>query len=884
MALRIIREAETWNLHSHSKFSAQDALPAVGDMVSTIVGYNQKALGLTDHGNMAGTVELYRAAKKAGIKPFPGTELYVVQDRADGKAKRHHMCVVAYTSKGYENLVNLNSLASQNFHYKPLVGFGDFANLAADNRLEGLAATSGCYFGYIAQAMARGDVAESKRIMMLMAKWFPKFYVELQNHNIVHDPEVGTTDDNLADSLMHLSQELGIPNILTQDSHYLTLTDKPHHETMKRLVSWGDDPDDAVFPGDGFQLADDSWFKSHHDEARYERGVEGLKDLYDSHDLSIKQLDNYSYNIPFTVPDPQSELTTRATTTLIQKHLPDRYMERLLDELEIVRDTGMAGYLLLVAAVTDWCRENHVFYQARGSASGSIICWLTQITQFDPIKYDLRFERFISRDRMKPPDVDLDIEHTRREDLIQWLSQSYSVMQIGTWAKMGLHDEDEGGAGTLVRKFYTMWNKTQDEKVHTWDRMPTEWRESLYALSDYNAYNNYGKNAAGLIVTTSRDELTAIVPTMRSGTKKDPTWISQYPKDDVEALGLVKLDILGLQTLSVLNICMKNLGRNVEEGLDWIPLNDRQTYNMISRGQTEGVFQLEGYTARRGVRELKPSKIDDIIASMALFRPATLSSGATKSFIKRKHKEERVPQRHELIHRNTVKTFGIIVYQEQVISILRELGMSPDDLTSFLKAVKASNAAIGDAAKVIEGHKASVKAMAHAVGIRGDDWSLLWEAIEGFSAYGFNKAHATAYGFTAYRCAYLSCHYPTQFFAAQLSVWAGTDKEVAYLKAARERGIKLRRAEINESNKSYTVVREGTIRKGLLSIDGIAEISANKIIAARPPEGFTSIDDFCQRLGTSLSGIKNYKLTGETDSGTLGKLFVSGVMSNLEEL
>lgn len=846
-------------------------------MVAAVAGYDQQALGLTDHGNMAGSVQLYRHATAAGLKPFPGTELYVVEDRNNKKAKRHHMCVVAYTFEGYQNLVNLNTLANENFHHKPLIDHADMAALHDDGMLKGIAATSGCYFGLISQSIVSGDDNYARVLMNSYDKWFDRFFVELQNHNIDHGD--GWNDDMLADRLMELADELGLPCVLTQDSHYVDKADKPVHETMKRLVSFGPDPDDAVFPGDGFQLADTAWLKEHHHEKRYERGAEGLEYLLDLHELSIPQLDNYSYNIPFTTADPHKSMVRRINAEFAERGLSDRYMERLIHEYEIVKDTGMAGYLLLVAAVTDWCKENSVFYQARGSASGSILCWLLGITQVDPIKHGLRSERFISRDRTKPPDIDLDIEHDRRQDLIEWLMTRFSIHQIGTWAVMSVDGDEESSKGSLAVKYFSR-SRAAGNPVNNWQDIPAEDKVSLAVLSDKKAYSQYGTHAAGLVVTTSDRDFNALMPTMKVASSK--TFVTQYDMGDVEALGFVKLDVLGLKALSILHRCMENLGRDVFEGLDWIPTTDKTTYSMISQGRTDGVFQLEGWSARSGVKELKPTKLGDIIASMALFRKATMKSGATESYIRRRHKKESVPQRHGLLERVVRETYGIMVFQDQVIAILRELGMVPDDLTAFLKAVKASNSSIGDALAVIEGYRERILGMAQEKGIGQEDFEWLWSAIEGFAEYGFNKAHAAAYGLTAYRCAYLANHHPVEFFSAVLSVWAGSDKELQYVKAARARGISIRRPDVNKSGASYCVDPNGkSIRKGLKAIKGVGDRAAEHIVACRPESGYESLEQFCRLVGSKVSGTKAYMNGGDTEVGVFAKLMEAGAFGGL---
>jgi DNA polymerase III subunit alpha len=883
--MKIKRTSNVWNLHAHSRFSVNDALPDVKDMVATVAGYGQKALGLTDHGNMAGSVQLYQHCAKAGIKPFPGSELYVVHDRNDKKAKRHHMCVVAYTTEGYQNLVKLSTLTHANFYNKPIIDHADLAELSEHGMLKGIAATSGCYFGFIAQSVVKGDINYAQSLMKTYDGWFDKFYVELQNHNIDHGD--GWNDDMLADQIMVIAQEIGIPAVLTQDSHYCHQEDQEIHNELKRLVAFGPDTEDAVFPGDGFGLADTLWLKEHHDAKRYAYGEAGLADLLSAHDLSIPELDTYHYSIPFTVADPNAALKERCT-----QHLDDmgfgksekvKYLARLDEELSIIKDTRQAGYLLLVAEVTDWCRLNKIFYQARGSASGSITCWLLRITQEDPLKWGLSFERFISRDRTKPADIDLDVEHERRKELIEWLRGRFSVTQIGTWMEYSLHGEDtddEGAKGSLRVKYYSARSR-RGEPVGEWSEVPKADKDALHALANYKSFSSYGTHAAGLVLTTTDEEFNRLVPTMWIASSG--TMVTQYEMNDIEKLGLVKLDVLGLKTLTVLHRCMDNLGRDVFSGLSWIPNSDPKTFSRITAGKTAGVFQLEGYAAQRGCMDLKPTKVSDVIAAMALFRPATQNSGATKSYINRRKKSEIVPMRHHIIEKNTVKTYGIMLFQEQVISILRDLGMNADDLTAFLKAVKASNADIGGAGQVIEGYRQQVKGMAEDVGFTPADWDWLWHAIEGFAAYGFNQAHSTAYGLTAYRCAYLATNHPVEFYSALLNVAAGTKKEPDYIAAVRKEGLSIRKADVNVSGVSYAVdPRKDSIRKGILAIKGVGEKSAVDIVEKRPEGGYESMDQFVHLVDhRKVTGVKPFIESGDLDVGVLGKLYEAGALDTL---
>jgi DNA polymerase III subunit alpha len=319
--------------------------------------------------------------------------------------------------------------------------------------------------------------------------------------------------------------------------------------------------------------------------------------------------------------------------------------------------------------------------------------------------------------------------------------------------------------------------------------------------------------------------------------------------------------------------------------LEWIPFQDRQTFQMITKGKTAGVFQLEGGSATRGVRSLKPTKVQDIIAAMALFRPAALKTGASERFIRRKAKEEKIPERHPIMAKVTDSTQGIMIYQEQVISILRALGMEPEPLNDFLSAVKASNKNTEKAQGIISNSKTMIADLCHKAGMSKKEFDDLWYDIEGFGEYGFNQAHSTAYGITAYRCAYLACHHPIEFFAALLNVAAGNpDKEPDYIKAARDHGVKIMPANINYSGVSYEVDRKNQcIRKGLKAIHGVGEKAAAEIIDQRPSDGYASLDDFCERVShRKVTGIKGYKTEGDTTVGTFGVLMEARALEGIE--
>jgi DNA polymerase-3 subunit alpha len=885
-------ESNFFHVHAHSRYSWNDALPEVKDMVSTVSAMGHKALALTDHGNMAGSVQLYKECMKAGLMPFPGTEAYFVKDRQDKTAKRFHLGLLAVNADGYRALARLSSRSHtrENFHHKPLIDWTDLAEWKENGWTTGLALTSGCYFGLTIQTLISDGPEAAKSVLQRFAWLVPNTFVELQNHKIDQKP---VSEDDIAAALVHLADELGLPVVIAQDAHYCEASDKPVHETLKRVVAFGPDTDDAVFPGDGFHLAEAQWVAAHHQDGHWAKAEEGWGHLLDLHALSIPELDRYTYNIPKVAEDPDAVLEGRCRQALNERTLPTPYADRLHSELSIVRDTGMAGYLLLVAEVTDWCAAHGVFTQARGSASGSVICWLLGITQCDPIRYNLRFERFISRDRTKPPDIDLDVEDSRRQDLIDWLKTRFSVVQIGTFLTYGINDdektpEDDKGKGSLIVAFKKVAKKNGASKeeldaIETIRDIPDEWRDRLMALADRGVCKAVGTHAGGLIVTTTDDEMDDLVPKMLIVTKNEAGYriVSQYTMDDVEALGLVKLDVLGLRTLSLLRRCTELLGRDVRDGLDWIPLDDTRTFTTIRNGATAGVFQLEGGTAQRGCREVKVRSLKDIIVIQALYRPAVMKSGGKDAYIARREGREKAPEYHPLIMRSVKETFGVIIFQEQVISILRDLGMDPDELTDFLKAIKASQKAdMKKAAVTMEAARERVWELCEKHGIGAEDYALVWKAIEGFAEYGFNRAHATAYGITAYRCAYLKTHYPLEFATALLQTAEGTKKEAMYISAVRQMGISIRRPHVNISGKSYSIDRKArSVRKGLVSILGIGERTSEELEEHAP---YTSVQDIIDRCSaTRVNGGKKWA-KDKSLNGHLAKLKDIGALEGLD--
>lgn len=858
--LRLKAEPRYWSVHTHSKYSATDALPTPAAIVAKAKELGYQGLGLTDHGNMAGSIELYTECMKAGIKPFPGSELYLVRDRAVKKgpeAKRYHCCMVAYTTEGYRNLVKISTETHKNFHFKPLLDLTDLARFHELGWSEGIALTTGCHFGLVIQTLINEGYDEAKNVVAAFASWFDT-YVEVQNHDIHQE---GHDEALISAGLLRIAEELDLPVLLTQDSHYVESADRPAHETLKRLVSWSDDLDDAVFPGDGFHLVDDAWMRRHHGDEVFERGAAGLDLLLSRHTLRIPEADDYQYRVPAVSTDPDRALRQRCIKRLAARGLlKPKYLDRLEEEVEVIEASGMGNYLLLVASVCDHMREQGIHFQTRGSAAGSLVCWMLGISNIDPLKWGARFDRFLSKDRTKPPDIDLDVENLRRMEVMDWIAERYSVSQICTWGTLGMSDDEETGKGSLKVKYFSKRRKQlqragQEVPQDEWETVPAEDKRQIYALAAKEALSGYGVHACALVLVNSRTELEQMVPMQWVASSK--TMVTQYDGPTIESIGLIKLDLLGSKTMSVLRICCENMGVSPDALLD-VPLNSPKVFSMISRGETDGFYQMEGYTTQRGCREVKPHRIGEVIDIMALYRPGVMNSGATASYVARKWKQEPLPERHEIIAKHTVKTRGILLYQDQIITILRELGMNPDDLTRFLKAVKASNKNTAKAKVEIDYYMPMVEQMCRARGMGDEDWDWMENAFRAFAEYSFNIAHATVYGITAYVCAWLAIFHPLEFHAALLAVAAGTDKEAKYLTVTRRRRVRVLPPDLNASKLVYAVdTRRKAIRKGLLSIEGIGMAMARDLVANQPYVDWADFTTKC--IGTKVTGVKPFK-------------------------
>ena len=886
------------HLHAHSEFSALDGVSHIDDMVRRVGKMGHPALALTDHGVMSGSVGLYKACRKAGIEPIVGMEIYLVEhaERPSGRQTedRYHLTVLARNYDGYKALVKLatRSHRRDRYHRKPRLTLQDFADIGPEN----LTVLTGCYFGPLQQALVKHGPDRAERVLRGLAHVLPNLYVEVQHHHTDHGEY---TDDELVAALGAIAQSVGVRPVVTQDSHYCSMSHKTAHDMMKHLVIHNAGNGDAGFPGDSYHLCTAKWAREHYittdaGRALWSDNLDSIAEVLHDTEIRIPVLEKYQWHVPSVNTEPLTVITKRCRKVLRGMALdPDaraEYEDRLRYELSIIEDTGFAGYFDLVTEYVDWAKSQNILVNARGSANGSLVAWLLGITNVDPIRWGLMVERFIDRSRKRPPDIDLDIEQTMRGEVIDYISSRFNVAQIGTFLTMSM-TEAEGGRGSLLVNYIGYKRRTMMPKafqrtfgpdaagslisrIAQHDRSELE---ALRLLDTLKVRRAAGAHPAGFILDGPNHHISDLVPTMLI--PSSDTQVTQYQMDEVEDLGFIKIDLLGLRSLTVLRRCQELIGRDDPTDLSWIPVDDAAACKVLSDAVYEsGIFQMEGWAIAKGVRAMKIRRTSDCIVAVSLFRPALLEPGYDEEYIRNRNPRNRKSNYpHAIFRKHLAPTYGVPLYQEQVLEVLRDLGVSPDSLNDVLKAVKGKQGG-KDSEALFQATHQHYTDLALAAGMTPKQAADGWELIEGFVGYGFNKAHATAYGLMAYQAGYLKAHYPLEYMAAALESVSGTDKESAYLKEARRMGLKIRRADVNTSGVSWSLDRKiKGIRRGLTSIKGIGHAAANAISDYAP---YTDIDDFVARSGKQVTGKADYR-RDRSWKGTLAILREAGALQSL---
>ncbi|TYO96243.1 DNA polymerase III subunit alpha [Desulfallas thermosapovorans] len=870
------------HLHVHTEYSLLDGAARIKDAVNAAVQMDMPALAITDHGVMYGVVDFYKTCKKNNIKPIIGCEVYVAPRTRHDRTPRvddnlHHLVLLAENNTGLRNLFQLVSQAfTEGFYYKPRV---DKELLAAHS--QGLIALSGCIAGEVTSHIIKDNPDRAAQSAADYVDIFGKenFYLELQDHGFAEQRTANR-------GLLQLHQKSGIPLVVTNDVHYVL---RKHSEMQDVLlcIQTGKTVDD---PGRMKFQSQELYLKSEREMAMLFGEMAGaMKNTVRIADRCQVELEFGKLHLPeYKVPEGHtldSYLRELCLEGIKWRYggINDEVLKRLDYELGVIKQMGYSAYFLIVWDFIHYARQQGIpVGPGRGSAAGSLVAYVLGITELDPLKYDLLFERFLNPERVSMPDIDIDFCFERRGEVIEYVTRKYGsdrVAQIATFGTMaakaairdvgrvlGMAYSDVDRIAKLVPNDLKI---TIEKALQDSPELKQVYREDaqVQRLLDMAALlegmpRHASTHAAGVVIT--RQPLTHYLPLYKAA---DGPLTTQFAKDPVEELGLLKMDFLGLRTLTVIADAVRMIAENhgVEININEIPLDDAATFELLSRGDGVGVFQLESSGMRAILKDLKPEVFEDIIALVALYRPGPLGSGMVDDFIKSKHGEKKVEYLHPLLEPILKDTYGVILYQEQVMRIASDMAgfsLGEADLMRRAMGKKKPEILAGLRVQFIEGaEKNNVDA-----NIAGQVFDL----IEYFAGYGFNKSHSAAYALVSYQTAYLKANYPVEFMAALLtSVRDNTDKVSFYIEECRRMGIDVLPPDVNTSGVDFTV-SGASIRFGMAAIKNVGLNAVKCIIDVKERGGpYVSFADFCQRVDTRLINrrvLENLIKSGALDS------------------
>ena len=886
-----LKPSDFVHLHNHTFHSVLDGLTKIHDLVDKVKELGMEAAAVTDHGTMSGILDYYKTAKKAGIKPIIGIETYVATrsrfDRDPGKDKqRFHLTVLAMNNTGFHNLMKLSTRANlEGMYYKPRI---DHELLEELN--EGLIVLSGCASGEIGVALKEDDYDRAREI----AKWYKsifgdRYYLELQDHGHPKSNTHWDVQAKINEGLIKLSKELDIEMVVTCDGHYLTHEYQDAHEILLCVGTGSYLSDEKRMSLKDFELhlTDPRDIIDHWGE-EFPEVIRNTKKIADRCDVEIEL---GRILIPkYPLPDGENEHSYLLRLTyqgLLQRYngaskeeaekldpdeiipkLSDEVRERAKMELGVMGNMGYEGYFLIVQDFINWGKsQGIVFGPGRGSAAGSIIAYALNITDLDPLKYGLLFERFLNPDRISMPDIDVDIQDTRRDEVIEYCAKKYGedhVSNIATFGKMFGRMAVRDVARVLEVPYaesdrlaklvpppsqgrhipLSVSIKEDADLRNEYESNPTAKEVLDYAIQLEGTIRSHGVHACGVVIAP--DTLVNYIPLEMA---QKGVVATQFPMGEVEELGLLKMDFLGLSNLTIINNAMRIIRKayKKEINLSELPLDDKKTYELFQRGDTTGVFQLESAGMKRYLRGLKPTTFEDIIAMVALYRPGPMQF--IDSFIRRKHGEEEITYLHSGMKNSLKNTYGILVYQEQFMQISKEwCGFTGGQADTLRKAVGKK--------KIDLMKKVKPEFVEGAVKVGGATKEIaetFWTQLEEFANYCFNKSHAACYGLIAYWTAYLKAHYPDAFMAALMtSDHDDTDRLAIEITECKHMGISVLSPDVNESFVEFAVVpNENKIRFGMSAVKGVGVGAVEEVLRAREDGPFTSVEDFARRVSTS---------------------------------
>ncbi len=860
------------HLHLHTQYSLLDGAIRPEALIDLARDFKMPAVAMTDHGNLFGAVEFYQKAMAKGIKPIIGCETYVAPGKMTDKSTpsrgevAFHLVLLVKNFKGYQNLCNLLSRAYiDGFYYRPRV---DKELLREFN--EGLIALSACLHGEVSHCISSGRMDQAMKAAAEYKEIFSnrRFYLELQHNGIEEQEKVNS-------SLLEISRKLDIPVVATNDCHYLKRKDARVHDVLLCIQTGT-----TVNSTNRLKFATDEFYVKSPQEM-----IESFKDIPEAitNTIEIAERCNFEmklgeHHLPeFPVPAGEtldSLIESKAKAGLERRlhalhasgsdvePLRWQYYERLQKELNVIKKMCFSGYFLIVADFIEYARGRDIpVGPGRGSAAGSLVAYSLRITNLDPIKYNLLFERFLNPDRISLPDIDIDFCFEKRDEVIRYVTEKYgsdNVTQIITFGQMKAKacirdvgralDMPYGDVDRIAKLVPNQINITIEEALEQESRLLKLTKDDPrvkelidVAIALEGLPRHASTHAAGVVI--SNRPLPEYLPLYKG--QKENIITTQYPMKDVEKIGLVKFDFLGLKTLTVIDKTVKLVRskRGVEIDIDNLSLGDAATFNLVATGNTNGIFQLESSGLKDLLRKIKPETFEEMIAAVALYRPGPLQSGMVDDFINRKHK--RVPIQYEVDQLKEIleNTYGVMVYQEQVMEIAKVLaGFTPGDADMLRKAMgkKLPEEMLVQRAKFLDGAKKK--------NIPPKKAERIFELMAKFAGYGFNKSHSAAYALIAYQTAYLKAHYPVEFMAALFgSDMGNTDQVVKYINECKDTGIAVDPPSLNESSMEFTVSGD-RIRFGLAAIKNVGSAAIEEILSVRNEAPFTSLLDFLSRV------------------------------------
>ncbi|GIO88469.1 DNA-directed DNA polymerase [Paenibacillus faecis] len=876
------------HLHVHSEYSLLDGAARLEDLVAKAAAFGMKALALTDHGVMYGAVPFYKLCRSHGIKPIIGCEMYFTAGSRKERGSRkdqpiHHLILLAKNEVGYRNLMRLCSIGHlEGFHYKPRIDWE-----VLERHKEGLVCLSACLGGEVPHHLLHGRLEEAKRAALRYRDAFGEdFYLELQDHGMPEQKKVNPL-------LVELARETGIGLVATNDVHYLGEEDA---EVQDVLICIGTGK--TVEDEDRFKIGTSQLYMKSGPQmaALFPHISEALDNTAKIADKCELELTFGRHILPEFRPVPEGMTSATYLASLCERGLEERYgdqemwrdeaeraklRERLHYELEVIGSMGFSDYFLIVWDFIAYAHRHGIAVgPGRGSSAGSLVAYVLRITNVDPIKYRLLFERFLNPERVTMPDIDIDFSDERRDEVIAYVADKYGaehVAQIITFGTMAARAavRDVGRAlnvpfgevdkvaklipGNLGMTIERAMKESPDLK-QLYDTQPRVRKLLDTARKVEGMPRHASTHAAGVVI--SRDPLTDAVPLQAGG---EGTALTQYSMENLESVGLLKMDFLGLRTLSIIERCMRWIGEQTGDTPDFrlVPDDDPLTYEMLGNGETTGVFQLESAGMRRVLRELKPTVFEDIISVLALYRPGPMEF--IPKFISGKHGQTAVGYPHGDLEPILKDTYGIIVYQEQIMQIAsRMAGFSLGEADLLRRAVSKKKR------EVLDEQRGHFVAGSKAQGYREEEANAVYDMIVRFADYGFPRAHAAAYGVLAFQTAYLKAHYPVHFMAAMLTAVMGSHRKVAeYIVECRRMGITVLPPDVNESGILFTpqagapgesadldadggdggaASSLGIIRFGLAAIKNVGTQAMESILQERKERPFDSLLDFCRRV------------------------------------